>query len=95
MRSSNSTNKERENSLMTLLNTDPSLDVHILEAVKLHMMVQAMELHNMYIQGNDVPLFSMLMFARDTSESPIDLMNNHLHQVGDTGGLEQVCNVNC
>ena len=32
----------------------------------------------------------MLMLARDTSETPKDLMNNHLREVGNSGGLEQV-----
>ena len=37
-----------------------------------------------------VPLFAMLLFARDTSSTPRDLMTNHLNHVGDSGGLEQV-----
>jgi hypothetical protein len=50
-----------------------------------------MELHRGNTNGaDDVPLFAMLMFARDTSETPKDLMNNHLREVGNSGGLEQV-----
>jgi ubiquitin thioesterase otulin len=50
-----------------------------------------MELHRGNTSGaDDVPLFAMLMFARDTSETPKDLMNNHLREVGNSGGLEQV-----
>ena len=37
-----------------------------------------------------VPLFAMLLFARDTSSTPRELMANHLNHVGDSGGLEQV-----
>lgn len=85
--------EEREETLFNLFNTDRSLDIHIMEAVKLHMMVAALELHEANSKGQDVPFFSVLMFARDTSETPLDLMNNHLVQVGDTGGLEQVCKV--
>lgn len=82
--------EEREETLFNLFNTDRSLDIHIMEAVKLHMMVAALELHEANSKGQDVPFFSVLMFARDTSETPLDFMNNHLVQVGDTGGLEQV-----
>lgn len=82
--------EEREETLYNLLNTDPSLDVHMMEALKLHMMATVLQLHKDYTEGKDVPLFSVLMFARDTSEVPLDFMNNHLLKVGDTGGLEQV-----
>ncbi|KAJ9583914.1 hypothetical protein L9F63_021746, partial [Diploptera punctata] len=80
----------KEDALAALLNCDPTLDLHIVEAVKLHMLWQAMQLHRQNSSGTDeVPLFAMLMFARDTSETPRDLMNNHLRDVGSTGGLEQ------
>jgi len=86
-----STNGDREETLATLLNSDPTLDLHVVEAVKLHMLRCAMELHRGSANGSDdVPLFAMLMFARDTSETPKDLMNNHLREVGNSGGLEQV-----
>lgn len=81
---------EREETLYNLLNRDPSLDLHVMEAVKLHMMAAALDLHEASSKGQDVPLFSVLMFARDTSEVPTDFMNNHLVKVGDSGGLEQV-----
>lgn len=85
------TNGDREETLATLLNSDPTLDLHVVEAVKLHMLQCAMELHRGSSNGSDgVPLFAMLMFARDTSETPKDLMNNHLREVGNSGGLEQV-----
>lgn len=87
-----STNGDREETLATLLNSDPTLDLHVVEAVKLHMLQCAMELY----QGNssesdNMPLFALLMFARDTSETPEHLMNNHLRDIGNSGGLEQVC----
>lgn len=40
--------------------------------------------------GEDVPIFSHLLFARDTSETVADFLKNHLNAVGDSGGLEQV-----
>ena len=40
--------------------------------------------------NRDVPMFAMIMFARDSSEDPYHFMIKHLNAVGDTGGLEQV-----
>ena len=88
---SSSATGDKEETLAALLNCDLTLDLHIMEAVKLHMLWNAMQLHQQNSIGTDeVPLFAMLMFARDTSETPKDLMNNHLRDVGNTGGLEQV-----
>ena len=42
------------------------------------------------VLSQTVPLFAMLLFARDTSSTPRELMANHLNHVGDSGGLEQV-----
>ncbi|XP_054281034.1 uncharacterized protein LOC128998734 isoform X1 [Macrosteles quadrilineatus] len=89
LRSSNRSTQEREDTLSHLLNTDPNLDLHIMEAVKLHMMLAALDLYQASTNGEEVPLFSILMYARDTSEVPLDFMNNHLIKVGDSGGLEQ------
>uniref|UniRef100_A0A8D0H9N6 OTU deubiquitinase with linear linkage specificity n=1 Tax=Sphenodon punctatus TaxID=8508 RepID=A0A8D0H9N6_SPHPU len=41
-------------------------------------------------KGEKVPDFSLLLFSRDTSSNPHQLMTNHLNQIGHTGGLEQV-----
>ncbi|XP_071438684.1 uncharacterized protein [Hetaerina americana] len=81
---------DKETTLASLLNGDASLDLHIVEAVKLHMLLCAIELHGQSTSGAEVPLFAILMFARDTSETPKDFMNNHLKEVGHSGGLEQV-----
>lgn len=80
----------REEAVVDLLNCNPSLDLHVLEAVKLHMLLQSIKLYEANVKGDDIPLFALLMFSRDTSASPKAFMNNHLCQVGDTGGLEQV-----
>ena len=50
----------------------------------------AVQLNKRLNQGEDVPIFSVLLFARDSCESPRDLLLNHLNKTGDTGGLEQV-----
>nr|CAD7261170.1 unnamed protein product [Timema shepardi] len=85
-----SSERNREEALVNILTSDPLLDLHIMEAVKLHMLHRAMELHQANSNGYDVPLFAVLMFSRDTSETPKDFMNNHLSEVGNSGGLEQI-----
>ena len=79
---------------MDSLNNCQRLDVQLCEAVKLHMLVAALQLFATSSCGGSVPLFAMIMFARQSSETPEQLMKNHLNVVGDTGGLEQVRSVN-
>lgn len=50
----------------------------------------AVHLYTRLSLGEDIPVFAMLLFARDSSESPLGLLTNHLNRTGDTGGLEQV-----
>ncbi|XP_074062625.1 ubiquitin thioesterase otulin isoform X3 [Macrotis lagotis] len=59
------------------------------EAVKFLMLSKAIQLYDDKEKGKDVPFFSVLLFARDTSGDPAQLLRNHLNQVGHTGGLEQ------
>ena len=82
--------ENRECVLLSRLNNDPHLDMIICEAMKLHMMVVAMDLYIDNISGANIPLFAMIMYARHTSQTPEELMTNHLNPVGDTAGLEQV-----
>ncbi|XP_068957520.1 ubiquitin thioesterase otulin isoform X2 [Petaurus breviceps papuanus] len=60
------------------------------EAVKFLMLSKAIQLYNDKEKGKEVPFFSVLLFARDTSGDPAQLLRNHLNQVGHSGGLEQV-----
>nr|XP_020636945.1 ubiquitin thioesterase otulin isoform X2 [Pogona vitticeps] len=60
------------------------------EAVKFLMLNIAIKLYEDNEKGKEVPVFSWLLFARDTSSDPSQLMENHLNQLGHTGGLEQV-----
>uniref|UniRef100_A0A8B9BL55 OTU deubiquitinase with linear linkage specificity n=1 Tax=Anser brachyrhynchus TaxID=132585 RepID=A0A8B9BL55_9AVES len=60
------------------------------EALKFLMLNTAIELYNDDKNGRRVPVFSWLLFARDTSSNPCQLMHNHLNQIGHSGGLEQV-----
>ncbi|XP_077789483.1 ubiquitin thioesterase otulin isoform X2 [Podarcis muralis] len=60
------------------------------EAVKFLMLNTAIHLYEDNEKGKEVPVFAWLLFARDTSSNPSQLMENHLNQLGHTGGLEQV-----
>ncbi|XP_061851985.1 ubiquitin thioesterase otulin isoform X2 [Colius striatus] len=60
------------------------------EALKFLMLNTAIELYNEDKSGRRVPVFSWLLFARDTSSNPCQLMHNHLNHIGHSGGLEQV-----
>ncbi|XP_030300973.1 ubiquitin thioesterase otulin isoform X1 [Calypte anna] len=60
------------------------------EALKFLMLNTAIELYNDDKSGRRVPVFSWLLFARDTSSNPCQLMHNHLNHIGHSGGLEQV-----
>ncbi|XP_010003390.1 PREDICTED: ubiquitin thioesterase otulin [Chaetura pelagica] len=60
------------------------------EALKFLMLNTAIELYNDDKNGRRVPVFSWLLFARDTSSNPCQLMHNHLNHIGHNGGLEQV-----
>lgn len=82
---------ERIDSTLSLLNNETE-EFKILEATKLLMFDVAVQLHRKMSRGEDVPVFAMLLFARDSSDSPRRLLTNHLNRTGDTGGLEQVSN---
>ncbi|KAM9695121.1 ubiquitin thioesterase otulin isoform 2-T2 [Trichechus inunguis] len=70
--------------------TNEEEEYSLYEAVKFLMLNRAIELYDDQEKGKDVPFFSVLLFARDTSSDPGQLLRNHLNQVGRTGGLEQV-----
>ncbi|XP_060100296.1 ubiquitin thioesterase otulin [Heteronotia binoei] len=65
-------------------------EYNLYEAVKFLMLNTAIKLYEDNKKGLEVPEFSWLLFARDTSSDPFQLMKNHLNQLGHTGGLEQV-----
>ena len=81
---------DRENLLVNLLNSDPNLDLQLMEGVKLLMALSAVQLYGDMEQGKDVPVFAWLLFARDSSENVPSFVRNHLNRVGNAGGLEQV-----
>uniref|UniRef100_A0A8C2RC09 OTU deubiquitinase with linear linkage specificity n=1 Tax=Capra hircus TaxID=9925 RepID=A0A8C2RC09_CAPHI len=69
--------------------TNEEEEYSLYEAVKFLMLNRAIELYDDKEKGEEVPFFSVLLFARDTSSDPGQLLRNHLNQVGHTGGLEQ------
>uniref|UniRef100_A0A8C2TZ44 OTU deubiquitinase with linear linkage specificity n=2 Tax=Coturnix japonica TaxID=93934 RepID=A0A8C2TZ44_COTJA len=70
--------------------TNEEEEYSLYEALKFLMLNTAIELYNDEKNGRRVPIFSWLLFARDTSSNPHQLMHNHLNQIGHSGGLEQV-----
>ena len=53
-------------------------------------MVESIDLYERQNKGEDIPIFAVILFARDTSQNPDQLLGNHVNGVGDTHGLEQV-----
>ncbi|XP_075218643.1 uncharacterized protein LOC142323197 isoform X2 [Lycorma delicatula] len=82
--------EDKPSALQNWLNADPVLDLQLNEAVKLLMLERTIHLFDSMNIGQNVPLFAVLLFARDTCVTICDFMNNHLCRVGDTGGLEMV-----
>ncbi|XP_028659634.1 inactive ubiquitin thioesterase OTULINL-like [Erpetoichthys calabaricus] len=81
--------KDREKACKMLF-SDESMEYKIYEAVKFLMLYLAIEMFEGINQGQDVPNFCRMLFARDTSLDPVSFMLNHLNCIGDTGGLEQI-----
>ena len=77
--------------LLTHFNFKPiEYEIRLLETVKFLMLFRAIKLYQKIKCEEDVPIFAMIMFARDSSQDPHQFMMKHLNAVGDTGGLEQV-----
>ncbi|CAK8692308.1 unnamed protein product [Clavelina lepadiformis] len=81
---------DRQAHFSALFNSGSVAEIKLFEALKLLMLKAALELHTANESGKEVPVFAWLLFARDTSEDPKNLMLNHLNPAGKTGGLEQV-----
>ena len=75
---------------MGLFNSGATFDLELMEGVKLWMLLKLIDLQKKIANGEDVPVFAHLLFARDTSLTVDTFLRNHLNVVGDTGGLEQV-----
>ncbi|RUS72833.1 hypothetical protein EGW08_019398 [Elysia chlorotica] len=84
------TQQERERRTSSLLNTGATFDLELMEGLKVMMLLTLSELQRRISDGEDVPIFSHLLFARDSSQTVADFLRNHLNTVGDSAGLEQV-----
>ncbi|XP_076352963.1 uncharacterized protein LOC143248463 isoform X2 [Tachypleus tridentatus] len=84
------TTTDVEDFLVTKLNSNPTLDLHLMEAVKLLMLVSAIELYPRYQSQENLPVFIWLLFARETSRTPKDLMLNHLNALKQTKHIREV-----
>ena len=84
------TQEERLTAVYDFFNADDNLEIYVFEAMKLLMLETSIRMYNQYTNGDEVPTYVWLLFARDTSSKPIDLLKNHLNIAGDTSGLEQV-----
>lgn len=80
----------RDGHFSAIFNSGTNKEIYLFEALKLLMIYEAVKLHEQDRSGEEVPIFAWLLFARDTSDSPKNLMFNHLNSVGQNGGLEQV-----
>ncbi|XP_022256486.1 uncharacterized protein LOC106472171 [Limulus polyphemus] len=85
-----STTADVEDFLVAKLNNNPTLDTHLMEAVKLLMLVSAIELYPRYQSQENLPVFIWLLFARATSRTPKDLMLNHLNVLKETKHIKEV-----
>ncbi|XP_063401172.1 serine-rich adhesin for platelets-like isoform X2 [Mytilus trossulus] len=81
---------DRELWTINLLNSDPTCDLHLMEGLKLLMLLNMLDLKDKQDRDEDIPIFVWLLFARDTSESPFMFVKNHLNNLGNNAGIEQI-----
>lgn len=62
-----------------------------MEGLKVMLLLEAVSMHQKIRDGDEVPIFAHLLFARETSTNIGDFLQKHLNCIGDSGGLEQVC----
>ncbi|GFO29421.1 otu deubiquitinase with linear linkage-specificity, partial [Plakobranchus ocellatus] len=68
---------------ISLLNTGATFDLELMEGLKVMMLLTLSDLRQGINDGEDVPIFSHLLFARDSSQTVADFLRNHLNAVGD------------
>ncbi|KAL5007640.1 hypothetical protein ScPMuIL_016446 [Solemya velum] len=82
--------EEREMWTMNCFNFSPESEIQMMEAVKLLMFLDSSEMFQNLQKVVDVPVFAWLMFARDTCPNPRMFVQNHLNELGNSAGIEQV-----
>ncbi|GAB6026548.1 hypothetical protein CHUAL_012967 [Chamberlinius hualienensis] len=71
-----------EKSAVNTLNSDPDVELQIVEAAKLLMLKSALELYETMSVDKVVPNFVLKLFSRETSSTPEAFMHNHLNHIG-------------
>ncbi|XP_041103186.1 uncharacterized protein LOC121314224 isoform X2 [Polyodon spathula] len=66
------------------------MEERICEAVKFLMLCKAIQMYNRMGDGEDVPVFCTVLFARSTSRHPYHFMINHLNILGLDSRLKQM-----
>nr|KAG5714564.1 hypothetical protein BaRGS_007010 [Batillaria attramentaria] len=84
------TQEERKARTLNLLNSSEIFSTQLMEGMKLMMLFGVADLEREMAKGSEVPTFAWLLFARDTSETVVDFVKNHLNCVGDSAGVDQV-----
>lgn len=83
----------RERYLLALLNHSPEMDQSLLEALKILMMLKAIELFNEYSSGQkNVLSFVLQLFAKESSNSLESFFNNHINVIGNAAPMKAVSN---
>lgn len=75
---------------MNSFNFSPECEIQMMEAVKLLMFLDSAQLFQNLQNVVDVPVFAWLMFARDSCPDPRMFIKNHLNELGNSAGIEQV-----
>lgn len=89
--------RQREQFLIHLVNRCPEVDLRLLEAIKMLMMLKAIDLYEaqqMTATGTKVSsAFVWLLYARELTRTPELLFRNRINSLGDSVGLDQVSQI--
>lgn len=83
----------REEYLVQQLNSDPQLDLQLLEGCKILMMLHVIRLHEKLLAGRGVALFVRLLYGSEGAANPETILKHLLNPLGDTKGMQQVAEI--
>ena len=66
--------------IMDLFNHATSSVTLMTEGIKLLMFIRVVELYQLYVSGEDVPMHAWMLFARESSSNPRLYYKNHMEQ---------------
>lgn len=89
---------DKENFIIAALKNSEDLDAKLNEAGKLLMVVASLKLYEILQENNliangdngEVRMFSMLLYGRESSRNPKELVMDNLDKIGNTISLDQV-----